>query len=738
MLNFNNFTPKNLINSMKKHLILIALFCLTNLFAQNKVAEKISELQKLNAKFIPISVLNPTQNGINTDVNKVVDGATLATLNLQKINEIVSNKYGTIELEIPYQNEIISVLLYNVNPFAEGFHVDTDKAKNFNYQKGVYYRGIIKGDTKSVSSFNFFNGEFNGIISNAQLGNIVVGKLEKQNNQMDYVVYSDAKMKVFNDFDCHVKGEGEPVEDNGESNRNVTSDRCVGFYFEVDNTIFQSNGNDETATTNWMTSVFNNVQTLYTNDGISVGLKSIFIWTGLDPYEGVGTGSSAYLNAFRQNSPIFDGDIGMLVGIDPGGLGGVAFLNTLCSTNNYSYSDVNITYSTVPLYSWTVQVITHEFGHSLGSSHTHACVWNGNNTRIDGCGPSAGYNEGTCAPGPIPSTLDKGTIMSYCHLVSGVGINLSNGFGPQPAARILNNVNSRTCLSFDCASSCPNTISDVELTNITPSSVTVTWYDLGSATSWQVAVTPFNGTSVWNTVNDVSAYTAYDLEPNTYYRVTVRPLCEGIEPAIKERIFATTSTNFCANLPFTDTGGTSDNYTNMQSWVRTMKPNNPGLKLKVTFSSFSLENTYDFLYIYNGSDEFYPSLTPTGLTGNANPGTFNSTASDGSLTFKFESDEAAVAAGWNATVSCTGTLGIDDAEFLDYSYYPNPTTGKVTINSKDAITEIAVYSIQGQLLFNQKLNELSTNVDISQFAKGTYFFKLKINDKEINFKILKM
>lgn len=724
---------------MKKYLLITTLFCLTNLLAQNKVAEKISELQKLNAKFTTVSVLNPTQNGINMDVNKVVDGATLATLNLEKINEIVTDKYGTIQLEIPYQNQIISVLLYSVNPFAEGFHVDTDKGKNISYQKGVYYRGIIKGDTKSVSSFNFFNGEFNGIISNAALGNIVVGKLEKQNNKTDYIVYSDAKMKVFNDFDCHVKGEGEPVENNGQTNRSGNSERCVGFYFEIDNTLFQANGNDETTTTNWMTSVFNNVQTLYTNDGISVGLKSIFIWTTLDPFEGVGTTSTAYLTAFRQNSTIFDGDVGMLVGIDPGGLGGVAYLNTLCSTINYAYADVNFTYATVPTYSWTVQVIAHEFGHSLGSSHTHACVWNGNNTRIDGCGPAAGYPEGSCGVGPIPSATEKGTIMSYCHLVSGVGISLSNGFGEQPAALILNNVNSRTCLSFDCASSCPNTISDVGVTDISTTSVTVFWYEVGSATTWQVAITPFTSSTLnWITVSGASTYTASDLNPNTYYKVSVRPLCDGIEPAVKEIIFATSSTNFCANLPFTDTGGTANSYTNMESWVRTMKPNNPGLKLKVVFSSFNLENTFDFLYIYNGSDEFYPSLTPTGLTGTMNPGTFNSTATDGSLTFKFISDEAVVAAGWNATVSCTGTLDIGDTEFLDYSYYPNPTTGKVNINSKDAITEIAVYSIQGQLLFNQKLNELSTSVDISQFAKGTYFFKMKINDKETNFKILKM
>jgi hypothetical protein len=723
---------------MKKHLLVIFLFCLANLFAQNKVAEKVSELQGLNASFRPISVLTVTQNTFNSDVNKVVDGATLATIKFEKINEIVSNQYGTIELEIPYQNQNIVVLLYKVNPFAEGFHVDTNKRKDIAYQKGVYYRGIIKGETHSVSAFNFFNGEFNGIISSSELGNIVVGKLNKINNQTDYIVYSDAKMKVLNDFDCHVQDDNIPVRKNSNTN-SVSSLRCVSFYFEVDNDLFVQNGSDTTTTTNWMTSVFNNVQTLFNNDGISVGLKSIYIWTDPDPYEGIGTSSGAYLNAFNQNTPVFDGDLGQLVGIDPGGLGGVAVtIDGLCSESNYSYSDVNFNYSTVPTYSWTVLVITHEFGHLLGSRHTHSCVWNGNNTSIDGCGTQAGFAEGSCSIGPIPLPADKGTIMSYCHLISGVGISLSNGFGPQPTQAILNDVNSGTCLSFDCLSSCPNTVTDIVTSSVTSNSVAVTWNDLGTATSWQVAVTPFSSTSiVWNTVN-TNSYSASGLNPNTYYKIRVRPFCSSIEPASREKIVATSATNFCANVSFTDTGGTSGDYTNMESWVRTMIPNNPGLKLRATFTSFNLELDYDYLYIYNGPDEFSAPLTPNGLTGTASPGVFNSTSFDGSLTFKFLSDQLEVAPGWNATISCTGTLGIVDADFLDYSYYPNPTNGNVAITSKDAITEVIVYNIQGQLLYNQKMNELSTNVNISEFASGTYFFKLKINHKEANFKILKM
>lgn len=724
---------------MKRYLLIITLFSLTNLFAQNKVAEKVIELQNLKANFRPISVLSVTQNIVDNDINKVVDGATLATINFDRINEIVANQYGTIQLEIPYQNQNVEVLLYKVNPFVDGFHVDTDKAKNISYQKGVYYRGIIKGDINSVSSFNFFNGEFNGIISSSATGNIVVGKLDKANNQTEYIVYSDAKMKVLNDFDCHTKEIDDSARKNNTTIRNTTSDRCVAFYFEVDNDLFVQNGSDITTTSNWMTSVFNNVQTLYNNDGISVGLKSIYIWSDPDPYDGIGTTSGAYLNAFATNTPVFDGDVGQLVGIDPGGLGGVAItIEGLCSQYNYSYSDVNFNYITVPTYSWTVQVISHEFGHLLGSRHTHSCVWNGNNTAIDGCGQQAGYSEGSCAVGPIPSPTEKGTIMSYCHLISGVGISLNNGFGPQPAAAILNAVNTGSCLGYDCSSSCPNTVTNITASNVTTNSVVITWSDLGSASSWQVAVTPFSSsTFVWNSVN-TNTYTASGLSPNVYYIIRVRPFCPGIESAVREKIFATSATNFCVNVAFTDTGGSSGNYTDMESWVRTMIPNNPGLKLRVTFLSFNLENNYDYLYIYNGPDEYYPPLTINGLTGTTNPGVFNSTSLDGSLTFKFYSDEGVVAPGWNSTITCTGTLGEESNNFLDYSYYPNPTKGNVVITSKDSITEVTVYNVQGQLLFNQKMNALNTNVDMSQFANGTYFFKLKINDREANFKILKM
>ncbi len=730
---------------MKKYILLALLGPCMILVGQNKIAQKVSELQSLNANFTKVSVLIPATSATNETVDKVVDQATLASLDAAKLAEIVNQQHDYIELAIPYTNQSVALLLYKVDPFANGFHVDTNKIDHIAYQKGVYYRGIIKDEPNSVASFNFFNGECNGVFSSSILGNVVVGKLQTPNNQSDYIVYSDAKMKVLNSFDCHVKeGIVSQKSVNSSAQKNSESIRCATMYFEIDNDLFLANNNDTTQTSNWMTSVFNNVQTIYANDGITVALKSIYIWTDQDPYQGVGTSSSDYLYAFAANTPVFDGDLGQLVGIDDGGLGGVAVtINGLCSQDNYSYSDLDISFSSVPTYSWTIQVITHELGHLLGSPHTHACVWNGNNTAIDNCAPSAlgaNWEGGDCmtTPPTIPSTTEKGTIMSYCHLVSGVGISFNNGFGPQPAALIVDTVNNSTCLSTDCISTCINLVINLEVTSINSNSAYISWSDMGSATSWEVSVTPFASTNiVWNLVNDTN-FSVSGLNPNTYYIVRVRPLCTGAISASRNQIFATTNTNLC-NYPFTDTGGASGNYTDMESWVRTMMPTGPGLKVKVTFASFNLETDYDYLYIYNGPDQYNFDLTNGGLTGTTLPSsTYTSTAFDGSLTFRFYSDQAVNRAGWNATISCTGTLGEVSNDFLDFSYYPNPTSGKVAISSKDVITEIKVFNVQGQLLWSQKGNELTADVDISKFATGTYFFQLKFNDKQANFKVLKM
>ena len=61
--------------------------------------------------------------------------------------------------------------------------------------------------------------------------------------------------------------------------------------------------------------------------------------------------------------------------------------------------------------------------------------------------------------------------------------------------------------------------------------------------------------------------------------------------------------------------------------------------------------------------------------------------------------------------------------------YPNPTMGPVAIDLGEVVDEpvrMEVYSIQGNLLMQQQLNEQKTVVDLSRLVPGSYLAKLKI------------
>lgn len=728
---------------MKYTFTLLLMLAVFSVSAQHKIADKVSTMLRNNVEFKQIQVITPSSAPATDAILKAVDGATMAKINTQGINQIVENKYPAIEIEVPYNGKSIKVLLYQQEILADNFHVDTDKAVNVSFEAGVYYRGTISGNNTAVAAFSFFKNQMQGIVSADDLNNLVIGKIDVKGNTEDYIVYSDSKLKVLNQFSCAVKD--KDIHDHSQEipqAKSPQSTKCVTMYFEIDHDLFLANGSSIVETTNWMTGVFNNVQTLYENDGITTALKSIYIWTEQDPYQG--ETSVDFLFQFNALRPVFDGDLGQLVGIDPGGLGGVAVtIDGLCNENNFCYSDVDFSYQTVPTFSWTIQVVAHEMGHLFGSRHTHSCSWNGNNTAIDNCAPYAigdsaeGYS---CLQSPpiLPSTTVKGSLMSYCHLVSGIGINFANGFGPQPTNAILANMASKSCLSTDCISTCINTVSALSIEQ-NGTNATVSWVDEVYSGPWQIAV-QLNSSSdepIFSSVNTNSVVLT-DLEQNTFYRVFVKPICNAsMNAPTRSTLFVTDVADICSGVALYDSGGQFAYYGNMESYVRILIPNIANSKMKLTFAQFDLEDEYDFLYIYDGAGISAPSLTPQGLTGDTLPGTYTSTAADGALTLRFSSDQAVNGAGFKILTACMQELGVNNFANIDFTYYPNPSNGIVNISSKTAISSLQVFNIQGQLLYSTAVDSTDAKVNISKFASGTYFFKVNFEGKEVNFKILK-
>lgn len=99
---------------------------------------------------------------------------------------------------------------------------------------------------------------------------------------------------------------------------------------------------------------------------------------------------------------------------------------------------------------------------------------------------------------------------------------------------------------------------------------------------------------------------------------------------------------------FYDSGGSGGNYLDDERIIWTIAPTN-ATSVTVSFSSFSTENTWDYLFIYDGANINAPLIGY--YTGTSNPGTV--TSSGGSLTFEFRSDCSTTATGWAASWTST-------------------------------------------------------------------------------------
>lgn len=502
-------------------LLLLTQFAMLTALAQNhhggQVARRVQALIDRGTPFAPVDLLqaDPGAGRAAPLWSAACTRAEALLLNGTATTALLEAPPASMSLTLPTPDGPMTLELERWEPLAEGFKVITAAHGAVRPARAAHYRGRVRGDNGTVAGLSVFDEELMGLVHDAQ-GTLVLGRLKGAEAGV-HIAYREHDLRASRPMTCGTTDSGGVIHAADlVSDPDERSIRCVKFYWEVDYPIFQGKGS-VTAATNYVTGLFNQSAILFDNDGVDVQLQEVFVWDVPSPYTGPST--NAYLSQFGSYRTSFNGDLAHLLGYS--GNGGVAYLNVLCGPTSIrmAYSDINSTYANVPTYSWSVNVVTHEQGHNLGSPHTHACSWNGNGTAIDGCGPTAGYSEGCTAPLPTGG----GTVMSYCHLVGGVGINFNNGFGPQPAALIRNRVNAAACLA-QCGTSCdpPGSLFTTGLTSV---SATLNWTNLGVVSynlRWKEA-----SSSVWNVMNGLTANSQAisGLTQNTTYEFKVQSDC---------------------------------------------------------------------------------------------------------------------------------------------------------------------------------------------------------------------
>ncbi|MFN3754573.1 GEVED domain-containing protein [Flavobacterium sp.] len=88
-------------------------------------------------------------------------------------------------------------------------------------------------------------------------------------------------------------------------------------------------------------------------------------------------------------------------------------------------------------------------------------------------------------------------------------------------------------------------------------------------------------------------------------------------------------------------------------------------------------------------------------------------------------------------VTVTVTLGNTSFDLAGLKLYPNPTSNELNVEYTTAITSIEVYNLVGQRIAAKNVNAISTTVDMSHLANGTYFVKVQAENASRTIKVMK-
>ena len=203
-----------------------------------------------------------------------------------------------------------------------------------------------------------------------------------------------------------------------------------------------------------------------------------------------------------------------------------------------------------------------------------------------------------------------------------------------------------------------------------------------------------------------------------------------------------------------DSGGKTGNYSDDENYTFVIQPSGAS-SITLTTHAWDVENSYDFLKIYNGTSAAAPLL---GSYSGTSPGTV--VANSGAVTLVFTSDymenkpgfditwktfgsgcrfasEAPPTTHAHGTSNTTNKISNNDSSI---KVYPIPVTSTISVSLKQKPTKeahIVVVDNLGRAVKQLKTLEATTHIDASNLQAGIYLVKIIMNNETIVKRIIK-
>jgi len=343
--------------------------------------------------------------------------------------------------------------------------------------KNVYLKGSLLGSNPSSVFLSILeDGTIRGLANQGQKYWVFAGGQRVGGPSSGLVVREILPQEAADlgrPYECKV----DQLKPSGKESSNVTAHPAPGpidgtlttyaaeIAVETDQEYLAKFSGDTTEATNYAGDLIGYSSTVYSAEvDTALVVGDLFLWSTTDPWTETDVGCRLYQFGRYWNdnrSGVSRTTAHFLSGRSTNA--GIAWVGVLCrgafnvdltgagcglspTTDNYGgaygYSsglDANFNINT-PSVLWDIVVVAHEMGHNFNSPHTHCYAGvGGNPDPVDACyngqsGTAGCYSGTESLPGVGSLTggtpgSGNGTIMSYCHLLSGLLGNITFTFG---------------------------------------------------------------------------------------------------------------------------------------------------------------------------------------------------------------------------------------------------------------------------------------------------------------------
>ena len=88
-------------------------------------------------------------------------------------------------------------------------------------------------------------------------------------------------------------------------------------------------------------------------------------------------------------------------------------------------------------------------------------------------------------------------------------------------------------------------------------------------------------------------------------------------------------------------------------------------------------------------------------------------------------------------ITISQILGVENTVFENFTYFPNPSSGIVTLKNNTSIEKVVLRNILGAVVLESTINATQASIDLQSLARGSYILSVIVDGQSAQYQLIK-